>query len=157
VSPAGIRVTMIGDSVMLDAKKPLQRLIPGVAVDAQVSRQFSEAGPQAVRLAGLGALGPIVVVHLGTNGPMSDAALDRLLDALEDRRVILVTAKVPRPWEQLTNDRIRAAGERWPNVEVLDWHALSAPHPDWFVKDGTHLQPGGVVAYTDLILKAVSS
>ncbi|MCC6226473.1 MAG: acetyltransferase [Microthrixaceae bacterium] len=155
LSPAGIRVTMIGDSVMLDAKKPLQRLVPQVAVDAKVSRQFNDAGTQAVRLAGFGALGPIVVVHLGTNGPMSDAALDRLLTALANRRVILVTAKVPRPWEALTNQRLIAAADRFDNVELLDWHALAAPHPDWFVKDGTHLQPGGVVAYTDLILKAV--
>lgn len=155
LSPAGIRVTMIGDSVMLDAKKPLQRLIPGVAVDAKVSRQFSEAGLQAVRLAGFGALGPIVVVHLGTNGPMSEASLNRLLNALSDRRVILVTAKVPRPWEALTNQRIIDAGNRFDNVEVLDWHALAAPHPEWFVKDGTHLKAGGIVAYTDLILKAV--
>lgn len=155
LSPAGIRVTMIGDSVMLDAKGPLQRLIPHVAVDAVVSRQFVEAGNQAVRLAGFGALGPIVVVHLGTNGAMSVGQLDHLLGAMRDRRVILLTAKVPRPWEALTNQRIWDAARRYDNVEVLDWHGLAAPHPDWFVKDGIHLRPGGIVAYTDLILKAV--
>jgi peptidoglycan/LPS O-acetylase OafA/YrhL len=155
LAPAGIRVTAIGDSVMLDAKRNMQRQIPLIAVDARVSRQFGEAAPQAMRLAAFGALGPIVVVHLGTNGPMSEGQLHRLLGALGDRKVVLVTAHVPRPWEPLTNQRIRDAATRWPNVSVADWNALSASHPDWFVHDGTHLRPSGVVAYTELIRSSV--
>jgi hypothetical protein len=156
LSPAGIRVTAIGDSVMLAAKRLLQAQIPQIAVDAKVSRQFGEAGPQAMRLAAFGALGPVVVVHLGTNGPMSQGQLDRLIASLgPDRRIVLVTAHVPRPWEALTNQRIREAPGRWSNVSVADWNALSAPHPDWFVHDGTHLQRPGEIAYMDLIRSAV--
>jgi hypothetical protein len=140
---------------MLDAKRNMQRQIPLIAVDARVSRQFGEAAPQAMRLAAFGALGPIVVVHLGTNGPMSEGQLNRLLAALGNRKVVLVTAHVPRPWEPLTNQRIHDAAARWPNVEIADWNALSAGHPDWFVHDGTHLRPSGVVAYTELIRSTV--
>jgi peptidoglycan/LPS O-acetylase OafA/YrhL len=155
LSPAGIRVTAIGDSVMLDAKRLMQRQIPQVAVDAKVSRQFGEAAPQAMRLAAFGALGPIVIVHLGTNGPMSQRQLDHLIAALGDRRIVLVTAHVPRPWEALTNQRIREAPGRWPNVSVADWNALSANHPEWFVHDGIHLQVPGEVAYTEMLRTAV--
>ena len=141
---------------MLDAKRLMQQQIPQIAVDAKVSRQFGEAGPQAMRLAAFGALGPIVVVHLGTNGPMSQGQLDNLIGALgPDRKIVLVTAHVPRPWEGLTNQRIREAPGRWPNVTVADWNALSAAHPEWFVKDGTHLQRPGEIAYMDLIKNAV--
>ena len=40
------------------------------------------------------------------------------------------------------------------NVRLLDWHALSAPHPSWFYDDGIHLTPAGAVAYTRLIVRA---
>jgi peptidoglycan/LPS O-acetylase OafA/YrhL len=155
LSPMFIRVTAIGDSVMLGAKADMQKTIPGIAVDAQVSRQFGEAGVEALRLAAFGFLGPIVVIHLGTNGPMSDAQLNKLIGELGQREVVLVTTHVPRPWQDLTNQRLVAAAGRWPNVRIADWNALSSPHPEWFDSDGTHLQTAGRMAYAAFIQSAV--
>jgi peptidoglycan/LPS O-acetylase OafA/YrhL len=155
LSPALIRVTAIGDSVMLGAKANMQKAIPAIAVDAQVSRQFGDAGTEALRLAAFGALGPIVVIHLGTNGPMSDGQLNKLLNSLSGREVILVTTHVPRPWQDLTNQRLEAAATRWPNVRIADWNTLSSAHPEWFDSDGTHLQTSGRMAYAAFILAAV--
>src|ERR1700722_9078273 len=42
VVPAGERITAVGDSVMLDAAPDLESDIPGIVVDAAVSRQWSD-------------------------------------------------------------------------------------------------------------------
>ena len=117
---------------MLGAKVDMQKSIPQIAVDAVVSRQFGEAAPEAVKLATFGALGPTVIVHLGTNGPMTDRQLDSLMKTLGLRKVLFLTCKVPRPWQDLSNQRIIAAAGRWKNMVVLDWLAESTPHPEWF-------------------------
>ena len=149
--PGAIAVTAIGDSVMLGAKVDMQKTIPQIAVDAAVARQFGEAAPEAIKLATFGALGPTVVVHLGTNGPMTDHQLDVLMRTLGPRRVLFLTCKVPRPWQDLSNQRIDAAAGRWKNMVVLDWLAESTPHPEWFEQDGTHLNGAGRAGYTAFI------
>jgi len=136
---------------MLGAKVDMQKSIPQIAVDAVVSRQFGEAAPEAVKLATFGALGPTVIVHLGTNGPMTDRQLDSLMKTLGLRKVLFLTCKVPRPWQDLSNQRIIAAAGRWKNMVVLDWLAESTPHPEWFEQDGTHLNGAGRAGYAAFI------
>ncbi len=63
------KVLAIGDSVMEGAKGSLQRVMPGIAVDAIRSRQF----PQAQKVVGSVPIEPellpdTVVIALGTNG-----------------------------------------------------------------------------------------
>ena len=51
----------------------------------------------------------------------------------------------------ITHSLSRVGNALTPVVTV----ALSAPHPDWFVHGGTHLQRPGEIAYMDLIKNAV--
>jgi hypothetical protein len=62
-----------------------------------------------------------------------------------------LTIKVPRPWEGIVNQRVLDAAKRWPNITVVDWIAFSAPHPEWFEKDGTHLNEIGRIAYAQFV------
>ncbi len=73
-----------------------------------------------------------------------------------DRRVLLVNAKVARPWENLVNQRMAAAEERHPNAVLVDWFSLASEHPEWFAGDGAHLLPDGARAYAELIRSALS-
>ena len=68
-----------------------------------------------------------------------------------NRRVLLVNAKVERPWQDLVNERLAAAADRHSNAVLVDWHGVSESHPDWFAPDGAHLRPAGARAYADLI------
>ena len=54
---------------MLDYQDPLQAAIPGIDVDAAVSRQWSDGEFILQTLKSDGQLGADVVVVLGTNGP----------------------------------------------------------------------------------------
>ncbi len=141
----------VGDSVMLGASGALKDAMPGLTVNAKVGRQFDVVLQVLQWFVSKGkAPGPIIV-HAGTNGTFSDEDLDRLFQIAGERKVLLVNAKVERPWQDLVNQRLEAAADRHANAVLVDWHALSERHPEWFAPDGAHLRPAGAHAYADLI------
>ena len=80
-SPAGGfvvgHVTAVGDSVMLDYQSNLQTDVPGVDVEAAVSRQWATGEQLLQELRSEGRLGAVVVVALGTNGPITERGFRR--------------------------------------------------------------------------------
>ena len=90
-------------------------------------------------------------MHAGTNGTFTDGDLDEMMARAGDREVLLVNAKVARPWQDLVNQRLAAAAERHPNAVLVDWYGLSSGHPEWFAPDGAHLRPAGAQAFAELI------
>ncbi len=146
-------VTAVGDSIMLDIQPELTADIPGVTVDGLVSRQF-QAGigvVQADRAAG--TMGRVLVVELGTNGPITPSDVDAMMQAAGGvTRVVFVNVNVPRQWAADDNAVLAAGVARYPGTAVLaDWYALSTPHPEWFTADGVHLNPAGAAALAGLI------
>ena len=146
-------VTAVGDSIMLDIQPELTADLPGVTVDGLVSRQF-QAGIGVVQAArAAGTLGRVLVVELGTNGAVTPADVDAMMEAAQGvTRVVFVNVDVPRPWAAGDNAVLAAGVARYPGVAVLaDWYALSAPHPEWFTTDQVHLNPAGATALAALI------
>ena len=150
-APASARVRQlaIGDSVMLGAAGVLADR--GWAVNAEVSRQMIDTVPFMQQLDEGGVFGDIVVIHLGTNGPISAASLDGVLAPVADvPRVVLVTVFADRNWAAANNDLIRSRAGG--NVVVVDWAALAPQCPgDCFEDDAIHLRPDGRRYYADLI------
>jgi hypothetical protein len=138
------RVTAVGDSVMLDYQDELKTDIPGIQVDAAVSRQWSDGVAILQELKASGQLGAEVIVGLGTNGPISDADFDAMMQTLDGAsRVVFVNTHVDRPWQDPNNAVIAAGASRYPDVVVADWSTLAAQNPQWFGGDGTHLAIDG--------------
>jgi len=155
VMPEAGPVSAVGDSIMLDIRSYLQVAIPGVRVDGQVSRQF-QAGIQVVEgEKATGTLGTVLVVELGTNGPVASSDFDALMRAASGvKRVVFVDIDVPRPWAAPDNAVLAAGVARYPGVAVLaDWYALSSAHPEWFTPDQVHLEPAGAQALADLVAR----
>ena len=128
----------------------------GVAVDAEVSRQFG-AMLELVR-AGIaaGTLGHTVIVHGGTNGPIDEASLRELLELTRDRRVYLVNVHVPRTWADYNNELLARVVPEYPHAHLLDWSTLGAANRAWFGGDDIHLLPGGGrEAYADWLVRSV--
>src|SRR5439155_18713812 len=96
-------VLAVGDSVLLAAKSALMSSFGGhIDVDAAVGRQVDAGLDVLQSYVDGGALtrAPVVVVDLGTNGPMSSAQFDRMATMLAGaRRVVVVNVRVPRRWE----------------------------------------------------------
>jgi hypothetical protein len=151
--PVAGPVTAVGDSIMLDIQPELTADLPGVSVDGLVSRQF-EAGVAVVRAdRAAGTLGKVLVVELGTNGPVTTADIDAMMEAAQGvTRVVFVNVNVPRTWAATDNAALAAGVAHYPGVAVLaDWNALSTPHPEWFTADQVHLNPAGAAALAALI------
>ena len=127
---------------MLGASGALQAAIPGIEVDAVVSRQFREAPGIAYWKSQAGVLPGTVVVHLGTNGTVLPGTCDELMAVLGDRRVVLVDLTVPRSWEAGNNVTLRDCAAR-DGAAFVDWHAISAGRADLLAPDGFHLNAGG--------------
>jgi peptidoglycan/LPS O-acetylase OafA/YrhL len=147
------RVTAIGDSVMLGAQGSLRFLLGDrLQLDANVSRHFTEGLDVVRRLHAAGQLGDVVVIHLGTNGTVPADQLNEMLQLLSGvRRVVVVNAKVDRPWEGPGNEAIAAAVPRFPNAVLFDWHAAASEHPEFLVQDGVHLSIAGQQHYALVI------
>jgi hypothetical protein len=147
--------TVVGDSVMLGALDALKQALPGADVDAVEGRQASTAFAILNDLATKSRVGTDLVLHIGTNGTIEPAALDALLGRLSDRRIVLLTDHVPRPWQDLNNRILTDAIHNHPSVRLVDWNSAASAHPEWLWQDGIHLRPAGVAAYRDLIVGAL--
>ncbi len=152
-APVKFEVYAVGDSVMLGARPTM--LVAGIdAVDAAVSRQ-AKTGADILETVGVaGLLGDYIVIHLGTNGPMSAATLDRLMAASASAKVVVVlTVSAARGWTDANNLLIRALPATHPNVVLVDWQAAAAAHPEFITADGIHLKSAEAKKfYTNLVL-----
>lgn len=150
-------VIAIGDSVMVGAVDALEQQVTDLALlDAQGSRQPQTAIDILRKRRSAGQLGDVVIVHIGNNGPFTDAQFDEMMQALAGmRKVLIVNLTVPPHVEDpiaVPNNAVLAKGvQRYPNGVLVDWRAASANHPEYFGDDGIHLTLEGAQAYADLI------
>jgi peptidoglycan/LPS O-acetylase OafA/YrhL len=151
----GSMITAVGDSVMLASAQALEAALPGIYINAVVSRQMS-AGVQVVqRLAASGQLRPIVLLGLGTNGDMAPSEINQVRAAIGPHRwLVLINTYEPRPWEQPVNAIIAAAAEHDPHVLLVNWYGAIENHTDLLREDDVHPLPPGALLYVRVI-KAV--
>jgi hypothetical protein len=143
-APPMLRVTAVGDSIMVDYRDPLTADVPGIMVDAAVGRQWAEGESVLGSMKTEGRLGDEVVVGLGTNGPITDADFDTMMSIVAGvSRVVFVNLHTDRPWQDSDNAVIARGATRYPDVAVADWATQAAQNPQWFGADGTHLAIDG--------------
>jgi hypothetical protein len=151
-----LRITMYGDSVMLGARDALLAQFAGqqVSVDAVENRSllgaisiFQSAGP---------ALGDVVVLDLGYNDSADPAVfrqrIDGAMGALAGvKHVIWLNQHDWGPGRADMNAELAAAATRYPNLEVADWNAEVAAHPEDVYADSIHLTPAGQAAMATMV------
>src|ERR687886_2537623 len=150
-------VSAIGDSVMLGAVETLQQKIANLGLlNAQGSRQPAAAIDIMRQWRTAGYLGDAVVIDIGNNGPFRSEQFDEMMGVLAGTpKVLIVTLTVPpgveNPVAASNNTILIDGARRYPNTVLVDWHAASANHPEYFSGDSTHLSLQGAQAYADLI------
>ncbi|MED0967162.1 acyltransferase family protein [Bacillus paramycoides] len=150
-------VTAIGDSVMIDITPYLKNAFPDIRIDAQIGRQLSKAISVVEQLKNEGNLGNYVIIGLGTNGAFTTEQLVSLINLIgNERKIIFINTRVPRPWESIVNERLKVTTSKYPNITLVDWYAASAGKRDYFAPDGVHLTKVGAEAYAALVAKAVN-
>ncbi len=152
----GSRVTAVGDSVMLASAPGLLEELPGIQVDAAVSRSLWAGADIVEDLAASGALREYVVVGLGTNGSVSAEALRQIVDAAgPDRGIVLVNAYGPREWIPGVNDDLAAFAAGDPRVVVADWAGAIAGHTDLLAGDRIHPGAAGGRVFAGVVDDAI--
>jgi len=132
---------------MLDYQQPLQTDVPGIDVEASVSRQWYTGVSLLQQIKAEGQLGAQVVVALSTNGPITSADFDQMMGVLQGAsRVVFVNIHVDQPWQDPNNQVLAQGAARYPHVVVADYATLAAHNPSWFGSDGTHLAINGTGA-----------
>jgi peptidoglycan/LPS O-acetylase OafA/YrhL len=148
-------LTAVGDSVLLGARVQLEKSIRGAQTDAEVGRQAAGLVERLRELHADHLLAPTVLVHLGTNGYVTENQLRRSLKELADRdRVIVVNAHAPRIWVTANNEMIARVLREYPNAVLLDWASVSTMHPEFFASDDIHLTPSGQQAFVSAVIQA---
>lgn len=157
-SKSGKGITVIGDSVILDAQPHLEKLLPGIAVDGKVGRQLTQAADLIEEMKSDNKLGSRVVIELGTNGAFPRKKLESLLTLIgKERQIILINTRVPRPWESEVNSTLEEVAESFPNAKVLNWYEASADKDSYFSSDGVHLNNDGAAFYASLVANVLDS
>ncbi len=152
----GSQVFAIGDSVMLASAVELAAALPGISIDAQVSRQVSVGLSIVQRLAAAGRLRPVVVFALGTNGTFTAEQMRQLVRAVgRHRELVLINTYEARPWETEVNRVIAAAARRYPNVVMANWFATIEHRTSLLWPDEVHPQPSGARLYARMVAAAV--
>jgi lysophospholipase L1-like esterase len=161
---AGRRVVVVGDSIILGARGPLEASLGRAgwttSFDAEVSRSTS-AGVEAVRHHGL-ELGDSLVVSLGANDAGNPATFRQRVDALMTAaagvpHVYWLTIREVRPYYGPANQVLRDATRRYPNLQVVDWHGATAGSSGLTAGDGLHLTPAGARSMAFLVSAAVEA
>ncbi len=153
--PSGpINYLAIGDSVMLGAAGVLTER--GYTVLAEKNRQMEQIVPVVAELASRGVFDDpkeVVIIHLGTNGPIEAATLDDLLAPLSSvPNVLLLTVRADRAWTANNNAIIRGRDKPNDNIKLIDWEVESQRCTgNCFAADGIHLSADGQVFYANLI------
>jgi peptidoglycan/LPS O-acetylase OafA/YrhL len=113
----------VGESVMLGAKPNLEA--GGFIVNAEVSRQQDALVDVIGQYRAAGQIGKIIVIQVGTNGPVAPETFTRImsfLPAAEVPQVVFLTVRAPgRSYIDPNNVLIYALPSQYPNVTVLDW------------------------------------
>lgn len=152
-----LTVTAVGDSIMIDIAPYLKSAFPNIRIDAKIGRQMSQAISAVEQLKNEGNLGSHVIIGLGTNGAFTKEQLASLIEVIgNERKIILINTRVPRPWESLVNEKLKEAASSYKNVVLVDWYSASVGNKAYFEPDGVHLTKTGAEAYAALVAKEVN-
>lgn len=149
------RITAIGDSIMVGASDALRRDIPGITIDAAVSRQLSAGEGIVASMLADGTLGGTVIIGLGTNGPFPYSMGQSLLDRIGSQRRVFWVLTCGTAWCDTVNTTIKSLSDNNSNVTMLDWPSAAAAHPGWLGGDGVHPTMAGREGYGQFIADAV--
>lgn len=138
------RAWLIGDSTSIFAVPRLARR--RISANARGCRQISE-GVDLIRRRR--HVPHLVVLALGSNGPVTRADIGAALRAVGDGHVVGLAT--PRNHAETAAVMRAAARARPDRLLLIDWRAHSAGHGSWFSGDGLHLSYDGATAFARLV------
>jgi hypothetical protein len=153
-------VSIVGDSILLGAVDQVRSTLTASGWDPTIATfpglPLSVGAQVLAEQQAAGELGDIVVIHLGNNLPTNVAGFVHDLDAtmamLQDVPfVVWINIQTFESSRIQVDAELQAATQRWPNLQLLDWNAAVAVHPDWTGGTNPHLSVAGRIGMAHLI------
>ncbi|MDR1291891.1 MAG: hypothetical protein LBJ91_00640 [Clostridiales Family XIII bacterium] len=156
-----VRVTLIGDSVVLGGVDAVKRAIPGVDIRARNDRKLDGPGLDMLRREAAGdELGQVVALALGTNFVTKDD-IDEAMEIIgPGRQMVFVNAyRAGAAYIDEVNEAISEAAAAHPsNFTIADWYGYVVSHPDVkLASDDCHLTKSSAEDYANVIRAGVDS
>jgi peptidoglycan/LPS O-acetylase OafA/YrhL len=152
------KITIIGDSVTLDAADPIQKAT-GAYIDAAVGRSMRHGVSLIAEMEQEGQLDEYVVIALATNthADSLDAAYEIIENMEPGHRLIFVTAYgVGHAEMSNLSANLRVLPSIYPFVTIADWNSAIADKEDLLAADGYHCRgPEARSIYTQVIVDAI--
>jgi peptidoglycan/LPS O-acetylase OafA/YrhL len=154
--PGGDQITAIGDSVMLASAPGLQAAFPGIQIDAVVSRQMVQLPGIVQTMKDADTLRPILIIGLGTNGPIDRASLEQVRQLVGPHtQIVLVNVEAPRGWTDGVDQALALFAQQYRNVELANWRDAISGHLDLLARDQIHPGTRGGQIYAGVIRDAL--
>ena len=153
-----LSITAVGDSVLLAGSGSLQQIFPRIYIQAKEGRQLSAAIPLFQQIKKDNNLSKIVLICLGTNGPITSEQVSKVMNIIgPNRHVFWLTVHVPtRPWQNSVNRILNSSSKKYKNLTLIHWNTYSSSHPNWFWSDEVHpKEPNGTEEFGAYIAKNI--
>lgn len=140
----------IGDSAMLLALPDLAKA--GFRANARGCRQYPEAIALLKDLRRKDKLPGVVVIALGSNGPITKENIHDALDVVGKKRTLVLVTPLETGGVAGSDARlVRNEAHKHKRIRMLDWVRFSNGHPGWFQPDQLHLTFPGAAALARLL------
>lgn len=153
--PAGPEIDAYGDSIMVGSLQALRYYFPGIRIDAKSNRRWSD-GLTEVTARGE-ANRRAVVLAFGTNAGVDEDAVNKVLDALGPKRMV-VLVNVMGPFARIDTDNatLELVARGRPNVVVADWADAIRAHPEQVQSDRVHPTIKGAHLFSKTVRQAMA-
>lgn len=164
---AGNRVILIGDSVMASASQRYggelcRALVPlgwQAEVDAESGRFIDFGDVVLDKRLGAGWDASVILLgnNYGDNQQVFREYFDAMVSRLSPQPVVLLTVSEFKPSRLQVNDVILEMAQKYPNVIIVDWAAVTAADPSLTGQDGLHLTDPGRAALAARVAMALGA
>jgi hypothetical protein len=107
-------------------------------------------------LVSAGQLRQVLVLALGTNGPIDRDVLDEIRDIIgPDREMVVVNVQAPRNWTPGVNAELSSFALYYRDVELANWHDAIQPSLNLLAGDQIHFGSAGATIFSATIRDAL--
>lgn len=148
-------VTIMGDSVCLDAADALAQAYPRGIVDTSDGRTPAALVAALKGYVDQNVVGQTVVVAMADDEEIAESDLTSIRNAIGDRDLWLVNTRTNGAWGVPNNELLANYVRKDGKAHLVDWYAASEGHEDWFAEDGMHLSDAGAQGFAQAVSKTV--
>ncbi|MDO5739183.1 MAG: acyltransferase family protein [Ornithinimicrobium sp.] len=153
--PDSSAITAIGDSLIVTSADGLTYRFPEINYLAKSNRQWNSAHEVVADGLAQDQIRDNVILHLGTNAGVDEAALRETLDALgPDRNVVVMNLYVAASFTESSNATIAKVVADYPHAVVGRWNATISKQPGVLQADNVHPDLDGMHVYATVVAEA---